>query len=324
MKTVVILNPEAGKANQVPRLRELLDRLPDVLVRETEGPGHARDLAHEAAEQGCATVVSAGGDGTLNEVLNGLAPDFSRSRLGVLPLGTGNDFVRSIGVPPDPEKAVEVLRAGHVRPVDVARATFTGDGGEMLQRYFLNMSAGGFSTAVGQAMDPELKQRWGALSYALSAAGALPELTPYRARLRMQPEEGRDGADAEEELEIALYVLIVANARYVASGIPAAPEARLDDGRLDVVAFPEMPPSRIAALIPQALLGRHPESDVVTVRRAHRLELEAEPPMPFNVDGEPAGTTPVTFEILPRALEVVSAPTVPPSHRERTPHAPGR
>jgi len=295
--TLVILNPNAGSADPVPRLRRLLAGQPGFGVRETEGPGDAETLAREAVRDGVATVVAAGGDGTLNEVLNGLADDLSAARLGVLPLGTGNDFARTVGVPEETEAALQVLHRGRSRRIDVARCAW-GDGE---RRLFLNMSVGGFATAVDELMDGDGKRRWGGLAYALSAVEALSELTAHATRLTL---------DGEERLELDLYLLVVANARFVASGIPAAPDARTDDGVLDVLAFPEMPPARLAALVPRTLLGRHPEDDEVTVRRARRLEVASEPPMRFNLDGEPGPTTPLSFELLPRALEVVVGPRV--------------
>ena len=127
MHTLVILNPNAGSADQVPRLRRLLAGQPGFEVRETEGPGDAETLAREAVRDGVATVVAAGGDGTLNEVLNGLADDLSAARLGVLPLGTGNDFARTVGVPEETEAALQVLHRGRTRRIDVARCAW-GDG----------------------------------------------------------------------------------------------------------------------------------------------------------------------------------------------------
>ena len=295
MQTLVILNPNAGSADEVPRLRELVSGLPGLEVRETEGPGHAETLARAAVRDGCRTVIAAGGDGTLNEVLNGLAEDFSAVRLGVLPLGTGNDFARTLRIPDDTEGAVQILHRGHVRRIDVARCTW-GDGE---RRHFINMSVGGFAAAVNQAMDPEIKRRWGALSYARSAAGALSDLEAYRCRIEI---------DGGERLDLALYLLVVANARFVASGIPAAPRAEPDDGALDLVAFPEMPPGQIAALIPRTLLGNHQDDERLTFRRACRLRVESEPPMPFNVDGEQCASTPIEFELLPGVLEVLAGP----------------
>lgn len=304
MRTLVILNPTAGSADEVPLLRELLADLPDTEIRETESEGHARELAETAVREGVSRIVSAGGDGTLNEVVNGLAADFSAVRLGVLPLGTGNDFIRSIFVPDDLEEAVEILRRDNARKIDLGRCTWgpataggnVGSEGRH-ERYFLNMSVGGFSTAVDEEMDEERKRRWGRLSYARSAAGALSDIEAFSCRLQFQ---------GGEELELDLYLLVVANARYVASGIPAAPEAEMDDGCLDVIAFPEMPMGQIAALIPSTLRGEHLDHELVTVRRTRNLKVTSRPEMEFNVDGENCAHTPVSFEILPRALEVVA------------------
>lgn len=290
MRTRVILNPRAGGADELPEIRAVLGRLDDAEVCETRGAGDAAELAREAVERGIELVVAAGGDGTLNEVLNGIAVDLSGVRLGVIPLGTGNDFVRSIGVPADLHDAVETLVRGRTRRIDVARASAD------TSRYFLNMSAGGFSNEVDEMMDAEVKRRWGPLAYIRSAAMALPELTAHHARILL------DGA---EELEADVYAIVVANARYVASGIPAAPSARLDDGALDVLIFREVSAAQLAVLVPSALLGRHEDSDHVICRRAGRVEVTADPPIPFNADGEPIGDGPATFEILAGALEIV-------------------
>ncbi len=315
MRTVVILNPTAGSSDEIPHLRKLLADLPDTEIWETESEGHGRELAETAVREGVSRIVSAGGDGTLNEVVNGLAADFSAVRLGVLPLGTGNDFVRSIFVPDDLEGAVEILRRDNSRKIDLGRCTWGaavpgGDGASEpgRERYFLNMSVGGFATAVNEEMDEDLKRRWGRLSYARSAAGALSDLEAFSCRLQLH---------GGEELELALYLLVIANARYVASGIPAAPRAELDDGSFDVIAFPEMPVGQIAALIPATLRGEHLDHELVTVRRTHSLKVTSRPEMEFNVDGEQCARTPVSFEILPRALEmVVGEPEDRPEQQE--------
>jgi len=144
MKTSVILNPKAGSAGEAAGLEEVLRRRPGTSVHRTETAGDAERLAREALAAGAELVVAAGGDGTLNEVVNGLSADFGRARLGLLPLGTGNDFARSIGVPNDLEAALAILNEGkEVRAIDVARA----DVGDR-SRCFLNRSAGGFGCEV--------------------------------------------------------------------------------------------------------------------------------------------------------------------------------
>jgi diacylglycerol kinase (ATP) len=290
MKTRVIVNPNAGSVGEIETLRETLKKLPGTDVRFTQKEGDARRLARDAVRKGTELVVAAGGDGTLNEVVNGLAVDFSRARLGLLPLGTGNDFARSINVPADLEGALAVLAEGRTRTVDVARARI----GRKL-RHFINMAAGGFSGHVSEKAD-EVKDRWGPLAYLRAALGTLPKLTGFNARIKL---------DDSERLKVETYNIVVSNGRYVAAGIPVAPHSKLDDGLLDLMIVPTASIPKLAMLVPQVLLGRHTESDLLLFHRAKRIAIKSEPPMSFNVDGELIGDRPAIFEALPRAVEVV-------------------
>lgn len=294
MKTCVIVNPHAGSVGEIEVLRETLERrLPGAAVHLTKQAGDARRIAREALASGAELIVAAGGDGTLNEVVNGLAADFGRARLGLLPLGTGNDFARSIDVPADLDAALAILAAGRVRTVDVARATFG-----RRRRWFINMSAGGFSGAVSEKAT-EVKDRWGPLAYLRAAVGTLPQLQGYDAHITL---------DGEERLDVEAYNVVVSNGRFVAGGIPVAPQSRLDDGRLDLMIAPSATLPELAVLLPQILLGRHTESDRLLFRKAARIDVESEPPMSFNLDGELIGEGPVRFEVKPRALAVVVGP----------------
>lgn len=293
MRTWVIVNPNAGSVGESASLEETLGRLPGTSVKLTRQAGDAERLAREALEQGVERVVAAGGDGTLNEVLNGLSADFGRTCLGLLPLGTGNDFARTIGVPNDLEGALAVLNEGRVRTLDVARAEIAGQG-----RCFLNVSAGGFSGEVSERAS-DAKERWGPLAYMRAAIGALPELKGFLTRITL------NGA---ETLELETYNLVISNGRYVASGIPVAPKAVLDDGLLEVMIAPATTIPQLAVLVPTVLLGRHTDSDLLIFRKATRVEVEGDPPMAFNVDGELLGEGTARFEILPRALRMIVGP----------------
>jgi diacylglycerol kinase (ATP) len=298
METRIIVNPNAGSAGDLEAVKAALGDRPGTELCFSEKKGDAEDLAREAVRQGVRTVVAAGGDGTLNEVLNGLAEDFAgatidrpgRVRLALLPLGTGNDFARSIGVPADLDAALAVLDAGRTLKIDVARATFQ-DG----HRYFLNMSAGGFSSVVSEKAH-EAKDRWGPLAYMRGAVDALPELEAFEATITLS------GA---ETIKMEIYNLVISNGRYVAAGIPVAPQARLNDGLLDVMIAPATALPNLALLLPQILLGRHLDSDLLLFRKATRVEIDSTPPMTFNVDGEILSQEPALFELLPRALEMV-------------------
>ena len=165
-------------------------------------------------------IVAAGGDGTLNEVVNGIAPWADRIEIGLVPLGTGNDFARTLALPNSIDDCLDILRMGQTRAIDLVRVT-----SDQI-RYFVNVSAGGFSGTVNEKLTPEIKQTWGPLAYLRSAAEALPELRAYRTTVVL---------DEEPPLVVDLYNAIVANGRFVAGGTEVAPEAAVDDGLLDLV-----------------------------------------------------------------------------------------
>jgi len=290
MSTWVIFNGNAGTAGDVDTLRAALARLGRVELRSTNEAGEARTLAQMALAEGADLVVAAGGDGTVNEVVNGLVGGLGRARLGIIPLGTGNDFVRTINIPADMEQAVDVLARGHTRKLDIVRVQSDET------RYFINVANGGFSGLVDEKLTDEMKASWGPLSYLRGALAALPDLTDYHTFVTFND---------EEQHEVAAYNVTIANARYVAKGIPLALRAEPDDGLLDVVIVKAAALSELATLVPQILLGNHLDSDLVTFRRAHKVAVRSSPGMWFNVDGELVGNEPSTFEVVPLALEVV-------------------
>ena len=289
-KTSVILNPSAGSVHDVEELVKQIEQLPDAEVHRTTKAGSAARFARAALRKGCELIVAAGGDGTLNEVINGLKESAAEARVGLIPLGTGNDFARTIGLPTDPAAALQVLREGHTRAVDLVRVTSD----EV--RYFLNVSAGGFSGLVNEKLTPELKKTWGPLAYLRSAAAALPELRAYRTTLAL---------DNSESLTLDLYNVVVANGRYVAGGTFIAPEASIDDGLLDIILIQKRSAPELALLAAQVMVGAHLSSDAVVFRRAAKVTVNSKPGMWFNVDGELVGNEPACFEILPRALNFV-------------------
>lgn len=291
MKACIILNPGAGSAADAEALADHVRRLPAIELFTTRQPGDATRIAHAALKQGAELVVAAGGDGTLNEVVNGMAVDFAQARLGVLPLGTGNDFARALGVPTDMVEAIELLISGAAEPTDVVRVTSN------TTRYFINVSAGGFSGAVDAKLTEEVKQTWGPFAYFRSALQALNEITEYETVLTF---------DADPPVAICAYNVAVANGNYVAAGIPIAPWAKLNDGQLDVVVFPAASLPQLTVVAPKVLLGQHQDDERLVIRQARRLQVDSNPRMRFNADGEWVGDEPATFEVLPQALRVVA------------------
>lgn len=288
MRSLVLLNPGAGGATARAALRESLPTLPDTEVTETRGGWELRALARGAADRGFERVIAAGGDGTVHEVVNGLAESARSAVLGVIPLGTANDFARSLELPEDVEEAVRVLAEGGSRRIDLGEVR-----GPRFAR-FVNVVVGGFGGLVGERADTERKRALGPFEYLRSAAERLPELEAYRVRLET------DG----ERLELDVYHVVVANGRRSGGNVPVAPEAELDDGLLDVVLVPALRASELLALAPLLLRARHLEDERIVFRRAERLSLRSEPPMRFSVDGEPLGEGDAAFRVLPGALEV--------------------
>jgi len=228
----------------------------------------------------------------LNEVINGIAtPHRTRGVcVGLVPLGTANDFARSIGLPASVEDNIDILRAKQTDPIDLVRVTSD------RTRYFVNVSAGGFSGLVDEKLTPEIKSTWGPLAYLRSAAAALPELHAYQTSIVF---------DDVERLMIELYNVVVANGQFVAGGLPIARQADLRDGLLDVVLVPKRPPAKMVLLAAEMLLGNHLSSNAVIFRRAKKISVRSQPGMWFNVDGELVGNEPAIFQIVPRGLEFV-------------------
>lgn len=288
MKRCIIVNPKAGAfAQSSASIHEQLDRLQPAEVYVTEEAGRAEGYARRAAAAGFEEIISAGGDGTLNQIVNGVARHFDRVRIGVLPLGTGNDFARSLGLPTALSENIDVVLAGATEAIDIVRAR------SQRARYFANVSAGGFSGLVNEKLTPKLKKTWGPLAYLRSAAAALPNLRGYRTAVELD----------DATVDVDLYNVIIANGRYVAGGLPIAPEADVKDGQVDVVLIPARPAAEMMMLVAQILLGKHLHNEAITFRRARRVTVRSSPGMWFNVDGELVGNEPITFEVMPRVLQ---------------------
>ena len=290
MRRYVIFNPAAGSVANVDAVRAQLQRLDPVALRLTRRRGDAEKFAREAIRKKCDSIVTAGGDGTLNEVINGIARRASKVCIGLVPLGTGNDFARSLGLPATVDENIDILLSAQTTPIDLVRVESD------RTRYFVNVSAGGFSGIVDEKLTPEIKHTWGPLAYIRSAAAALPELHAYRTDLVF---------DDEERLSVELYNVVIGNGRFVAGGLPIAPDADLSDGLLDVVVIPRRPAAEMALLAAEVLLGKHLSSNAIIFRRAKKIAVRSRPGMWFNVDGELVGNEPAVFQVVSRGLNFV-------------------
>lgn len=289
MKTCVILNPQAGTADRRDRLERLFEIGAECIEVTEEGDGSLR--ARDAAARGMERIIVAGGDGTLNEVVNGIAGRAAGVVIGVYPMGTGNDTARTLGIPLEPDLAIDTLLAGRTERIDLIAARTNGD-----TIFGVNAAAGGFSGQVDENMSSGMKATWGTLAYLLGAASTLSELQPYDAVLHID--------DQEPERVEALNV-IVANGRTVGGGKRVAPMANPQDGVLDVVVVRFGPMTRLAEVAARLVAGDYTESDYVFHRRARRVAVTSEPGMWFNIDGELITQDAISFDVMPNALSMI-------------------
>lgn len=291
MRGLVIINPNAGSFQAGGGLVGELANA-GLEVRETGERGDAKRAAKGAADEGFDTVIAAGGDGTVSEVVDGLAAGGGRARLGVLPLGTGNDLARTLALPLDVDGALAELLAGRERVIDLIRVDV--EGGPTT--YAANVAAGGFSTLVDEELSADAKKRWGPLAYVFSAAKVLPDMGGFRTAIAW------DDGDAAA---VDAFSVLVANGRSVAGGQVVAPLACLEDGLLDVVVIRSGSLLDLAGVAARLALGNVLDSDAVEMRRARALCVISEPPMRFNADGELLPPGPTTFRVVPGALRVL-------------------
>lgn len=298
----VIVNPMSGDGSTRrawPTIDRRLTRLGYQFdFRMTESTGDGERLGREAVEAGVDEVVVVGGDGTLNEVVNGLftashgeSPDVT---LSVLPSGTGRDFARNIGLKSF-ENALETLGNGELRRLDVGRVDYTDIEGER-SRYFINAGDVGIGAETAALLNRSSKILGGKISYFLGAARTVFSFRGRKATVHV---------DGELVHDDKLAMVCMANGRYLAGGMLMAPEASLDDGLFDILVLKDVPKSSLlGSLLPSVYLGRHINHPAVTFLRGSRIEVTAPEPLLFEVDGEQPGTTDIRVTLLPGALRV--------------------
>jgi diacylglycerol kinase (ATP) len=268
-----------------------------VQARVTFEGGDAARMAGEAAAAGAELVVACGGDGTLNQVANGLydwaagvdaADDPSTlPRLGIVPLGTANDLANGVGVPADVPGALALAVSGRAREIDV---------GVVNGQRFLNVSTGGFGADATDRAGDDAKRVLGSLAYVLRGVQELVEL---------EIAHGRFHADGELIHDGPFLFFAVGNGPRTGGGNLLTPHADLSDGLLDVCVVPELTRVALVALAPQLRSGRHTDNDDVIYRQVRELVVEAQEPLRVNADGEPLEGRRFTYRIEPRRLRLM-------------------
>jgi len=296
---VLIVNPTAGRGKagrQVPEIKRLLGgAAADWDWRFTEKSGDAQVLARSAADAGARLVVAVGGDGTLHEVMNGVLG--RGATVGLIPYGTGNDFARALGLYGSLKIACKTLTSGSVRKVDVGVIEGEGTGGP---RHFLVLAGTGYDARTAQTVNSGIRFLSGPLAYVWGAILTLWRFTPFALTLTL---------DAAPPSRLKAMFVSFANAETTGGGMKIAPGAKVDDGCLDICLVAAVSKPTLLYNLTQIFSGNHVRSAAVSMHKAKRLTVDADPPQPLLIDGEVRGTTPATITLLPGALPfLVPAP----------------
>jgi diacylglycerol kinase (ATP) len=297
--TVFVVNPASGSGKTGRLWPELLERAAARGLRGetlmTKAQGHASSLAEEAAANGARVVVVVGGDGTVNEAVNGLRRAGSDSvELAILPRGTGDDFARMFGIPTDFDQALEIAANGSARTLDIGRARYVSLEGSEEERYFVNFAGAGISGAIAKRGAATSRRLGARLAYFWATIAVFARWKSSEMFLEI------DGARRVDQL----YEVIVANGAYVAGGMRIAPAASPDDGLFETVLIGDFTKAEFVATFPKIYRGTHVGHRKVEIVRGRTVSVDAGVPLPVVLDGEQPGVTPARFEIVPGALRV--------------------
>jgi len=304
---VFVINPRSAAGatlRRFERSRHLFERaLGPLDVRLTERPRHATELVREALRAGASTIVSVGGDGTNNEVVNGFFEEDGRpiGRDAVLSLyvsGTGGDFRRSLDWSTTPEDALDRLVNRREQTIDLGRVTLRAHDGTTVTRTFLNIASFGLSGAVDEVVNRSSKMLGAKASFMIGAVRAFAAYTPQRVRMTI------DGISREDDI----LLVAVANGQYFGGGMKIAPAAVLDDQKFDVVTVAGISTTRWVTTSPKVYSGAHIGQPGVSVTRAERVTAEPvrdADRVLIDLDGEQPGILPATFEILKGAMRLL-------------------
>jgi diacylglycerol kinase (ATP) len=315
-----IINPVSGghkSAGDIARLLARVDHLyGEVTVRHTERRGHAEELAYAGAAAGHPLIVAVGGDGTLSEVVNGVLraeddgvpsgsadPGSDAPAVGLVSIGTGGDFRRTLGIGPTIDTSLEALASGSDRRLDVIRADFTAPDGTRTRRYVINVISAGLGGLVDRYIESTPSFVPGKVGYYAAAlrAAAVSTQQPLRARITWQGET--------REQTMPAYLAAVCNGRWFGGGMDVAPMAAPDDGRLEVVTVGSPTKAFLLRNIKSVYKGQHLDIPSVHHFPCSRLDLglddpDAERRFLLDVDGDALGSLPLTVEVLPGRLRM--------------------
>ena len=310
MRVYAVVNPRAafGKTRRLwpPFHRELTRALGVFPWDWTERPLHASALVRNALGEGCNLIICVGGDGTLNEVVNGFfdqQKSLSReAALAVVPCGSGGDFRRSLGLTGSVRSALAAILAGDTREVDVGRLSYRSFSSEPADRLFINIASFGLSARVAHLVRRQPSYLGGSGRFFLATVQALLSHKNQHVNLEV---------DGEPVPPRILNTAAVANGRFFGGGMQIAPRALIDDGLLDLVVLGAVGLRDFFLWGPRLYRGRHLSHPCIHCRKVATVSATGAVSVMVEVDGEPIGTLPTSFTLLPRALRVRVNPGAP-------------
>jgi diacylglycerol kinase (ATP) len=264
----------------------------------SERPGQLADLAIHATASGAELLVAVGGDGTVNEVVNGLMTlresEGPSPELAVIPRGTGRDFVRTFKIPKRLEDALAIVRDGATREIDTGSVEYRAWDGSTACRYFANVAGAGMSGAVAKRANSSSKALGGKVSFLAATLAVFARWNASEMSVEVD-ETSRSGF---------VYEVVIANCEYLAGGMRMTPGARPDDGLFDVLLIGDITRRDLALNLPKVYRGTHLPHPKLELLQGRAVSVDAAAPLPVQLDGEQPGTTPVRFEVVPRALRL--------------------
>lgn len=294
--SVVIVNPSSagGSTGEAwPQIAsDLRSQFGSFRALFTKHRGDAAVLASEAARKGAKLIIACGGDGTISEVANGILSSGKDAELGIMPSGTGGDFRRTLEIPSRSRDAARVLRIGRSVRIDVGRVSYTDQNGADATRYFVGVASCGMSTKVIERVKTD----------DVSFVSALLKTAMRNAPMRLVVQ-----LDDSHERHLLVSNLCIANARYFGGGMKIAPDAKLTDGKLDVISIGDLSAMKIFTSAPRIYTGSHLSMPEVSHTLARKITVRAsdrDAEVALEVDGELPGRLPATFQIVPEALRV--------------------
>lgn len=296
----IIVNPAAGAGRTARKWPDIMAQLRSIGVRFdydiTEAPGHARELAKDAVSEGYELVVSVGGDGTINEVVNGLYDTGSIADVlfGIIGTGTGGDYIRSVGIPRAHLQACQCLKDPRKVAVDVGVVEYL-EGGETVSRLFVNFAGMGFDAEIVRATTLKYKALNATASY---LAGLFSALVFYKNKAVTISIDG-------EATEQKVCTVLLSNGKYGGGGMFAAPEADIADGLLDALIIGDLSKPDLLWSLPKVYRGTHLTHPKVTLKKAREIEVRSDEPVYLQADGELLGRLPARIYILPSLLNIV-------------------